>query len=334
MPNYVREIEGGNSFKAFDSVYSFREPVVIRRLITDWPAVKAGLKSDREMVDYLLQFYSDKTVVCYFAETDKKGRFFYTDDLKRLDFDSSRMPLNNVLNKLLESKNNPSSGTFYVGSTTVDVCLPGFRQQNDLELSGLDPLVSIWIGNQSKVAAHFDAPDNIACCVAGKRRFQLLPIEQVENIYVGPVDFTPSGQAISMVDFSNPDYEKFPLFKRAENSILIADLNPGDAIYIPSMWWHQVESLEDFNILVNYWWRDVARYVDPGLNALVYSMLCIRDLPEHEKAAWKALFDYYIFGNQKAKYDHIPEAARGFLAPMDEKLARKTRAWLINKLNR
>ena len=30
---------------------------------------------------------------------------------------------------------------------------------------------------------------------------------------------------------------------------------PGDAIYIPPLWWHHVESLGQFNVLVNYWYR-------------------------------------------------------------------------------
>ena len=39
-----------------------------------------------------------------------------------------------------------------------------------------------------------------------------------------------------------------------------AELQPGDAIFIPSLWWHQVESLSAVNGLVNYWWTDTALF--------------------------------------------------------------------------
>ena len=143
----------------------------------------------------------------------------------------------------------------YVGSTNVDNWLPGFRAENDINLHAQTPLASLWIGNQSRVAAHYDFPTNIACSVAGHRRFTLFPPEQLENLYVGPVDFTPAGQPISTVDFAQPDYAKFPRFKDALRHARVADLEPGDAILVPSMWWHHVEALESVNVLVNYWWR-------------------------------------------------------------------------------
>ena len=38
--------------------------------------------------------------------------------------------------------------------------------------------------------------------------------------------------------------------------------------------------------------------------------------PEHEKRAWKALFDYYVFGPAERAGEHLPEHARGNLAPI------------------
>ena len=36
---------------------------------------------------------------------------------------------------------------------------------------------------------------------------------------------------------------------------MVADLEPGDAIYIPTLWWHHVRSHSPLNILLNYWWQ-------------------------------------------------------------------------------
>ena len=115
----------------------------------------------------------------------------------------------------------------------IDRWLPGFRDNNDIPIPFPDPLVSFWLGNQTSISAHYDFPDNMACVVSGERRFTLFPPEQVSNLYVGPVDQTPSGQAISMVDFRNPDLHKFPKFAQALEHAQIAEMKAGDALFIP-----------------------------------------------------------------------------------------------------
>jgi hypothetical protein len=102
----------------------------------------------------------------------------------------------------------------------IDKWLPGFRDQNDLVIEKYQSLASIWMGNKSRIAAHYDFASNIACCVAGRRKFTLFPPEQLENLYVGPLDFTPAGQPISLVDFKHPDFEKFPKFRTALESAI------------------------------------------------------------------------------------------------------------------
>ena len=328
----VKEIHGCSFDAIPEYVLKSNEPLLLKGLVKDWPAVQAARQSDQSIADYIKSFHTDQRVVLYHADASKKGRFFYTDDMDSLDFKTSVVPLDVVLDRLIQCKSEPDPDTYYVGSTTVDVCLPGFRAGNDLQLHEREPLVSIWIGNRSTVAAHFDAPYNIACCVAGKRRFTVFSIDQVENLYVGPLDKTPSGQSISMVDFDNPDYKRYPKFRVAEEVGLVADMEPGDGFYLPSMWWHHVQSFSDFNCLVNYWWRSAPRYMDPPMNVLRYAILSIRDLPQREKEAWRTIFNHYIFDDQDGKYDHIPTSARGFLNPVDNISSRQLRSWLLNKL--
>ena len=40
---------------------------------------------------------------------------------------------------------------------------------------------------------------------------------------------------------------------------MVADLEPGDAIYIPALWWHAVQATGELNVLVNYWWNEALR---------------------------------------------------------------------------
>ena len=195
-------------------------------------------------------------------------------------------------------------------------------------------LASIWIGNKCRISAHFDLPSNIACCAVGRRTFTLFPPDQVSNLYPGPIDFAPGGQPISTVDFKKPDYKKFPRFKEALKNALVAELEPGDAVIVPSMWWHHVESFDDLNVLVNYWWRESPKYMGNPSAVLNHALMAMRQLPDDQKKAWKQMFDYYIFENDENSHSHIPEDALGILSPMDESNARKIRTMVLNQLNR
>jgi hypothetical protein len=223
--------------------------------------------------------------------------------------------------------------TLYIGSSLLDHWFPGIADENSLRPSGVRPLASLWLGNRVVVSAHFDVPDNLACCVAGRRRFTLFPPDQLENLYVGPWDMTPAGQPVSLVDLRNPDLERFPRFARAMSAAREVILEPGDALFLPSMWWHHVEGLDDLNVLLNYWWRDTPAYMGSPLYVLKHAFLGIRELPPEQREAWKRIFDYYVFDAADDAVAHIPEAGRGMHGAMDENRARALRAELLNMLN-
>ncbi|MEJ2274158.1 MAG: cupin-like domain-containing protein, partial [Woeseiaceae bacterium] len=196
-----------------DELLASDQPLVIRGLVRDWPAVKLGLDSPDRIIDYLREFDSNNAVTALFAPPEAGGRIFYNEDMTAFNFEYRRIALQEAVNQVRSHVDQPSPPSLYIGSTNVDHWLPGFREQNDLPIGHLEPLASIWIGNQSRVAAHYDFPSNIACVVAGHRRVILFPPEQLQNLYVGPLDFTPAGQPISLVDFHAPDYERFPKFR-------------------------------------------------------------------------------------------------------------------------
>ena len=257
----VQEIEGCFPGRLPEEVLLSTQPLVMRGLVADWPMVKAAKKSSDDALDYLGQFDSGRPLTAMLGCPEIEGRIFYNDDLTGFNFDYARIDLQEVFSRLRDSQVKHKSPMVYVGSTNIDNWLPGFRKENDLALDDYSPMASVWIGNRSRVAAHYDFPTNIACSVAGRRRFTLFPPNQLNNLYVGPIDVTPAGQPISMVDFSNPDYQKFPRFKDALKTAQTIELEPGDAILVPSMWWHHVESLSDVNVLVNYWWRTTPYYL-------------------------------------------------------------------------
>src|SRR4029079_2280190 len=253
VANTIEEIAGTDPQSLSEELLARTQPAVVRGLVSSWPVARAGRDSAAATDAYLRRFYKDATVNAMLGAPDIGGRFFYSDDLSGFNFKSVRIRLDAVLDEIARQSPSQVPPAIYVGSTTVDTCLPGFRGENDLGFGDRQPLVSIWLGNRTRIAAHHDLPDNVACVVVGHRRFTLFPPEQLVNLYVGPLDFTPAGQAISLVDFANPDFERFPKFADALKAVHVAELAPGDAMFIPSMWWHHIESLDAFNVLVNYW---------------------------------------------------------------------------------
>ncbi len=312
------------------------EPRVLKGLAADWALTRVGQRSEREAMDYLRSFYNGKPISASFGAPDIGGRLFYNEDFTQLNFEARRTQLEDVLRQIQEHLGDAQPPTIYVGSTLIDSVLPGFRKDNDVNFAahGIDPPPSIWIGNRTIASCHFDAPNNLACCVVGKRRFVLFPPEQIFNLYPGPLEPTPGGQAISLVDFDNPDFGKHPRFREAMEAGLVADVEPGDAVFIPSMWWHYVRGLSSFNTLVNYWWTTLPKFIPTPMNALYHALWTIRDRPESEKQAWKQVFEYYVFGPSQRAGEHFPPQARGVLGPIGDDEARYLRAMLINKLNR
>ena len=330
----IPELTGIDPRALPDDVLLSTQPVVLKGLVEDWPLVRAGLESNQSAIAYIRKFYRDATVGALLGAPDIQGRFFYNEDLSGFNFKAVKLKLDVMLDEVERHKHAPQPPAIYVGSTTVDTCLPGLRNENDLGFGDRRPLVSIWLGNRPRIAAHHDLPDTIACVAVGHRRFTLFPPEQLENLYIGPLDFTPAGQAISLVDFANPDLQRFPKFAVAAQHAQVAELSPGDAIFIPSMWWHHIEALDSLNVLVNYWWRQSPAFMDSPIGALMYAIMTVRDLPKEQRDAWFNLFRHYVFEADPQTAAHIPAAARGALSPMDADLARDIRARLLQRLNR
>ena len=334
MAKPIRELAGLRPADLDDTLLASTEPLVLRGLAAHWPLVQAGRGPQRAASDYLRRYYRGEQVIAMLGAPDIRGRFFYNEDLSGFNFNSVRTNLASVLDELERQRDNPAPPAIYVGSTEIDACLPGLRAENDLGLDARQPYASIWLGNRTRIAPHYDLPDNIACVAAGRRRFTLFPPEQLANLYVGPLDFTPAGQPISLVDLHQPDLARFPRFAGAQAAACAAELEPGDAIFIPSMWWHHVEALEPFNILVNYWWRQSPPYMDTPTSALMLALLTMRDLPPAQRAAWRDIFRHYVFESDGSEAAHIPPAARRVLAPLDAATARGLRSEIINRINR
>jgi hypothetical protein len=309
------------------------QPFVVRGLVSDWPLVEAGKKSGREAREYLLRKRRNAQFTVSMGDPGTGGRLFY-DDAMQMNFRTVRAKLPEIFAQIDAVETQADPPPIYLASIDVHDFFDGLHEANHVDLGNRDCLASIWIGTQTRIAAHNDFPQNLACVAVGRRRFTLFPPDQFRNLYLGPIDNTPAGRAVSMADLHNPDFAAHPRFREALKHAQVAELNAGDALYIPSMWYHHVEGLERFNILVNYWWRETPRWLGQPQDALNHAMLSIRDLPEGEKAHWRELFDYYVFGSPEEVTAHIPEKGRGVLGPMTTETASRIRSFLLRQLSR
>jgi hypothetical protein len=291
----------------------------------------ASRQSTDALVTYLAARDNGARVRAFLGQQGMKGRYFNGPGGEGFNFAMAETTLGNLLRTLRDPAEHDRS--IYMGSTATTQMLPRFAAENPMPL--LDPAIAeprIWVGNDSRVAPHYDESDNIACVVGGRRRFILFPTDQVANLYVGPLERTIAGQPISLVDLDAPDYERFPRFREAERHALAAELEPGDAIYIPALWWHAVQATGEVNVLVNYWWTDHALDAGSPMHALGHGLLTISHLPEHKRQAWRVLFDHYVFKTGGEPVEHIPEQARGILGRSTPELRRMIKQFLIRAL--
>jgi hypothetical protein len=300
--------------------------------VAHWPAVAAGRGSPHAMANYLRGFDSGEPAETMLGDPSIEGRFFYNDDLTGFNFQRQRQPLAKSLEQFLQLLDDPRPPALYVGALPMPQGLPGFGRDNALTL--IDPRVvpRLWLSNRVTVQTHYDLSFNLACVVAGRRRFTLFPPEQLVNLYVGPFEFTLAGQPISMVRIDQPDHERFPRFREAWGHASVAELGPGDVLFVPYMWWHHVESLEAFNVLVNYWWDDTPAWAGSPFEALVHALMSVHSLPPQKRAIWRTVFEHFVFDADGEPATHLAPPRRGIQGAMDPRVASHARAWLIRAL--
>ena len=312
-------------------------PVVLRGLVSDWPAVAAGRRSIAASVEYLRRFDNGHPVDAIMTPPEIEGRVFYNADMSGFNFLRNRLALSAVAEQALRYSGFEHAPAVAVQSALISACIPGFAAQNRLGFLDGSIAPRIWLGTAITTPTHLDEWNNIGCVVSGRRRFTLFPPEQIDNLYIGPLDFAPTGAPMSLVRLHEPDFARFPRFRQALTAAVTAVLNPGDAIFIPPLWWHHVESLARFNMLVNYWWSPapgVATATDSGFDALIHAILNLRGLPAPTRRAWRALLDHFVFAESEEAVGHIPPPRHGVLGEPGGQALARWRTYLIEKLQK
>ena len=333
-PTPMREVTGADRARFDGEIRPAAQPVVLRGVGGDWPVVAAAHAGDEALVGYLKRFSHAGAVNAIVAGPEAEGRFFYTPDLTGLNFTRGKSPLDPFLDRLLRDRAAQRPLAMAVQSIPAPELLPGFAEENRTAI--VDPAVvpRLWLGNAIRVATHYDQMENVGVVVAGRRRFTLFPPDQVANLYMGPLELTPAGTPVSMVDLTRPDLDRYPRFADALAVAQTATLEPGDAIYIPFHWWHAVDSLDPVNVFLNYWWNPAPAGMASPYDALLLSLFSLRTLPPDQRAAWRTMFDQFVFQQNGDPVAHLPPAVQGVLGEADATGYERMRATLIQGLSR
>ncbi|HEY6815060.1 MAG TPA: cupin-like domain-containing protein [Croceibacterium sp.] len=309
-------------------------PVVIRGVARDWPLVQAALRSPGEAIDYLKALDSGAPADVMVAPPAERGRFFYRPDMRGFNFKRDRATLSQLADHLLRIADEAEPIGIYAGAMPAAAHVPRFDAANPFPLAAGQHRVQtrVWLGNATQVSTHFDLSDNFAVVALGRRRFTLFPPEATADLYVGPLNVTLAGQPVSMVDPLAPDLERYPRYAAARELAQTAELGPGDALFVPTLWWHHVHATEPLNVLVNYWHNDVER--GGGFPALIHAMLTIRDLPEPQRQAWRSWFDHLVFGpDAPGAASHLPAHGQGVNGPPSSDRNEAIRQFLLKVLS-
>ena len=297
----------------FATIVAGGMPVIIKGLFDDWAALAAGRHSPGRLGAYLSGMDRGASVPVMEAPARAMGRFAYRADIREFTFTKRSAPLRDTLARIERLIGQENAPTVAIQMLPLADALPDFVRQNPMPVLPADIGPKLWLGGAVKTQTHNDRDHNLACVIAGRRRFTLFPPEQVANLYIGPLDNPPP---LSFVDPENPDFDRFPLFRDALAAARVAVIEPGDAIFIPKYWWHHVASLDPYNAMVNYWWGDTAKGIEKPNDIFLAALLALKDLPPGERAYWQAMFDAFVFGDPDASAGHIPASLRGALGPM------------------
>jgi len=333
----MKELEAVTRERFEREVLPAYEPVVQRGLVKAWPLVTQGRAGLEPCLQYLMGFDHGEAVDAVLAKPEPSRAFSYKPGLDGFNFMKDKRPYVALFEQLWRYSHFPDPPALAAQSALVSAVLPGLELANVCPLLDLEVPPRIWIGNRATVPAHFDDSHNLACVAAGRRRFTLLPPQCAPLLYLGPPDYAPTAAPMSVLpDLHRADLAQYPLVGEALAQAVVAELEPGDALYIPPLWFHQVEALAPhLNILMNYWWRPLAapaRKDDLHLAAMRLAMLALRHLPDGEREGWRALFAHYVFGARDAGLAHIPEGQRYLLGNLDAASDAAIRKDLLKRL--
>jgi hypothetical protein len=213
--------------------YAPGRPVVIEGAMADWPALK------RWSPDYLKRKLG-KALVEYQGGRDANPDFELEKDRHR-----QSGPFDAFIDRIAGGAGNDLYLTAYNSDGNRAALEPLYQ-----DLGGLDAYLTegggmIWIGPAGTFTPlHFDLTNNLIGQLVGAKQVVMAPPSESAKLYYRRHVFS------DVQDLTDPAcLAKYPLARDARS--FTVELSPGDLLYVPIGWWHQVRS-HDFSVTMTY----------------------------------------------------------------------------------
>lgn len=161
---------------------------------------------------------------------------------------------------------------FSLSTTELFKVIAGWRElSQNLLLCGSEGFIT---------PLHFDEQENLFSQLQGCKRVRLFSPDYWYALYPFPMGHPQDRQCqIELPQVpGTPDFEsedmryRFPAFKDAACCEMFVDLQPGEILYVPPFWFHQMEALTD-NVSVTWWFKHQRR------SDIDYNNLRVSDIP-------------------------------------------------------
>lgn len=160
----------------------------------------------------------------------------------------------------------------------------------------------LWMGAGGHITnLHYDEFGTLISMVEGVKRVTMLPPEVLPYVYHMPFDRLIGMAQVNAVRLLNPDLERFPLFKTALQNAHVVELQPGEVLLVPPMWWHHVQSF-GLNVMINN------RILLASLEQLIamqknltQAIRLFYKRPQAERAAARKLFQWELFAQPRTE---------------------------------
>jgi hypothetical protein len=227
-------------------------PVVIRGAVSHWGAFR------RWSPEYLETLFGDRMVPVDYSED---GFLSYTTIGREKSTYRADLPFREASARI--SHPQPDQPRCYLRNVSLPKLFPELLEDFAPPVLLGDPeritMNNFWYGAAGCVSAlHMDWTSNFMVQVMGRKKFTVFAPSDTPFLYPAG-DSAPNADTDwidlrehSRLDIENPDFERFPRFVEAHPWVAV--LEPGDMLWLPPNWWHEVRTL-DLSISVNFWWR-------------------------------------------------------------------------------
>ena len=233
-----------------ENYYAPSRPLILSGEMANWPALS------RWTPDYLKTAVGDR-LVDFQANRNSAGDFERAKDAHR-----TQAPFADFIDQITRpGAGNDAYLTAYNSAANIEALAPLRDDLGELNKYLTAAPGMMWIGPAGTVTPlHHDLTNNFIAQIVGRKRIKLAPSSEVGRLYNDTHVFSEIG------DLENPGLDTARFHRLQGARVYDLTLEPGDILFVPFAWWHQVKSL-DFSVTVtytNFLWPNEAHVTYPG----------------------------------------------------------------------